>query len=49
MTDQNKHRIANLAAWRTAIVNGEEELIKELLSKKKCNNLKKATARLSQT
>ncbi|WP_197517631.1 hypothetical protein [Colwellia sp. PAMC 20917] len=31
--DQNKHSIANFAALKTAIVNSEEELLKELLSK----------------
>jgi hypothetical protein len=42
MTDQNKHSIANFAALKTAIVNGEEELIKELLSKKPMQELEKS-------
>ncbi|MFQ3194574.1 MAG: hypothetical protein ACI9N3_001394 [Colwellia sp.] len=42
MTDQNEHSIANFAALKTAIVNGEEELIKELLSKKPMQELEKS-------
>jgi hypothetical protein len=42
MIDQNKHSIANFAALKTAIVNGEEELIKELLSKKPMQELEKS-------
>ncbi|MFQ3208189.1 MAG: hypothetical protein ACI9IT_002352 [Glaciecola sp.] len=42
MTDQNKHSIANFAALKTAIANGEEELIKELLSKKPMQELEKS-------
>ncbi|MFT6987737.1 MAG: hypothetical protein ACJAT7_003596 [Psychromonas sp.] len=42
MTDQNKHSIANFAALKTAIVNGEEELIKELLSNKPMQELEKS-------
>jgi hypothetical protein len=42
MTDQNQHSIANFAALKTAIVNGEEELIKALLSKKPMQELEKS-------
>jgi len=42
MTAQNKHSIANFAALKTAIVNGEEELIKELLSKQPMQELEKS-------
>jgi len=41
MTDQNEHGIANFAALKTAIVNGEETLIKELLSKQPMQELEK--------
>lgn len=41
MTDQNGHGIANFAALKTAIVNGEEKLIKELLSKQPMQELEK--------
>jgi len=42
MTDKNKHSIANFAALKTAIVNGEEELITELLSKQPMQGLEKS-------
>jgi len=42
MTDRNEHSIANFAALKTAIVNGEEELIKELLSTKPMQELEKS-------
>ncbi|XQW83615.1 hypothetical protein ACOYR1_10660 [Thalassotalea piscium] len=32
-TDQNTQGIANFAALKTAIVNGEEQLVKDLLTK----------------
>jgi hypothetical protein len=41
MTDKNEHGIANFAALKTAIVNGEEKLIKELLSKQPMQELEK--------
>lgn len=41
MTDKNEHGIANFAALKTAIANGEEKLVKELLSKKPMQELEK--------
>ncbi|AEP31502.1 hypothetical protein [Brumicola nitratireducens] len=41
MTDKNEQGIANFAALKTAIVNGEEKLIKELLSKQPMQELEK--------
>jgi len=41
MTDKNEHGIANFAALKTAIVNGEEKLVKELLSKQAMQELEK--------
>jgi hypothetical protein len=41
MTDKNEQGIANFAALKTAIVNGEEKLIKELLSKQAMQELEK--------
>ncbi|MGK0250052.1 MAG: hypothetical protein ACI910_002820 [Oleispira sp.] len=42
MTDQRNHSIANFAALKTAIANGEEELIKELLLKEPMQELEKS-------
>ncbi|MFT7259393.1 MAG: hypothetical protein ACI9MS_001251 [Glaciecola sp.] len=42
MTYQPKHSIANFAALKTAIANGEEALIKELLSKQPMQELEKS-------
>ncbi|MFQ3206508.1 MAG: hypothetical protein ACI9IT_000646 [Glaciecola sp.] len=42
MTNQTKHSIADFAALKTAIANGEEELIKELLSKQPMQELEKS-------
>ncbi|MFT6085127.1 MAG: hypothetical protein ACJAWT_000286 [Glaciecola sp.] len=42
MTDENKHSIADFAALKTAIANGEEKLIKELLSKQPMQELEKS-------
>jgi hypothetical protein len=41
MTDKIEQGIANFAALKTAIVNGEEKLIKELLSKQAMQELEK--------
>ena len=32
MSDQNKHRMANYMALETAVINGEEALVKKLLA-----------------
>ncbi len=42
MTNENKHSIADFAALKTAIANGEEKLIKELLSKQPMQELEKS-------
>jgi hypothetical protein len=42
MTDENTHSIADFAALKTAIANGEEKLIKELLSKQPMQELEKS-------
>jgi len=41
MADQNEHGIANFAALKTAIVNGEVTLVKEILSKQPMQELEK--------
>jgi hypothetical protein len=42
MTNETNHSIADFAALKTAIANGEEELIKELLSKQPMQELEKS-------
>ena len=42
MTDQNKHSIATFAALKTAIVNGEELSVKELLGNQPMQELEKS-------
>ncbi|MFQ3248303.1 MAG: hypothetical protein ACI9O6_000105 [Glaciecola sp.] len=41
MTDKNEHSIANFAALKTAIVNGEKQRVEELLPKKAIQDLEK--------
>jgi hypothetical protein len=40
-TEQHKHGIAHFAALKTAIVNGEEPLVKELLANRPMPELEK--------
>jgi hypothetical protein len=42
MNDQNEHGIANFAALKTSIVNGEEQSVKELLGKQAMQELEKS-------
>jgi hypothetical protein len=41
-TDQHKHSIATFAALKTAIANGEEQLVKELLADQQMQDLEKS-------
>lgn len=41
MPVKNKHSIATYAALKTCIMNGEEQLVKELLDKKPMQELEK--------
>jgi hypothetical protein len=41
-TDQNKQSIANFAALKTTIANGEEQLLKELLANQSMQELEKS-------
>ncbi|AZG35481.1 hypothetical protein [Shewanella psychromarinicola] len=41
-TDQHKHSIATFAALKTAIANGEEQLVKELLADQPMQDLEKS-------
>ncbi len=44
MTDQNKHRMANYMALKTAVINGEEALVEKLLDNQPMLDIeKKAT------
>jgi hypothetical protein len=40
-SDQNKHSIANYSALKTAIANGEEQLVKELVANQSMQQLEK--------
>lgn len=42
MTDKNDRSIANFAALKTSIVNGEEALVKELLETRTMQELEKS-------
>jgi hypothetical protein len=42
MTDKNEHGIANFAALKTAIVNGEEQLLEELLGNEAMQDLERS-------
>ena len=42
MTDQNEQSIANFAALKTSIVNGEEQSVKELLANRPMQALEKS-------
>jgi hypothetical protein len=42
MTDQDKHSIATFAALKTAIANGEELSVKELLANQPMQELEKS-------
>ena len=42
MTDQNEQSIANFAALKTSIANGEEQSIKELLANRPMQALEKS-------
>lgn len=42
MTDQNEPTIANFAALKTSIVNGEEQSVKELLANQPMQELEKS-------
>ena len=42
MTDENEHGIANFAALKTAIANGEERLLEELLAEQAMPELEKS-------
>ncbi|WP_340676561.1 hypothetical protein [Paraglaciecola sp.] len=41
-TEQNEHTIATFAALKTAIVNGEEQSVKELLANQPMQELEKS-------
>lgn len=42
MTDQNKHSMANYLALKSAIVNGEEELVEKLLGNRSMLDIEKS-------
>jgi len=42
MNDQNEHGIANFAALKTSIVNGEKQSVKELLGNQAMQELEKS-------
>ncbi|QEY59157.1 hypothetical protein FXF61_08260 [Pseudomonas sp. C27(2019)] len=42
MTDQNKHRMANYMALKTAVINGEEALVKKLLADRPMLDIEKS-------
>lgn len=42
MNDKNEHGIANFAALKTSIVNGEEQSVKELLGNQEMQDLEKS-------
>ena len=42
MTDENEHGIANFAALKTAIANGEERLLEELLDGQAMQEIEKS-------
>ncbi len=42
MNDKNGHGIANFAALKTAIVNGEEQLLEELLGNEAMQDLERS-------
>jgi hypothetical protein len=42
MTDKNEQSIANFAALKTSIVNGEEQSVKELLASRPMQDLEKS-------
>lgn len=42
MTGQDEYSIANFAALKTAIVNGEQELLKKLLGNRPMQDLEKS-------
>ncbi|HHX34523.1 MAG TPA: hypothetical protein GX719_04555 [Gammaproteobacteria bacterium] len=42
MTDKNEHRMANYMALKTAIINGEEALVKKLLANRPMLDIEKS-------
>ena len=42
MTDQNKHRMANYMALKTAVINGETTLVKKLFANRPMLDIEKS-------